>query len=121
MRNELAGTVTAWDDLELERVTALISRKRVNGARQTLAQVYLKRGALVPLHDHESEQMIYVLDGMLKLRVAGEDVIVRDGEVVRVSPQAPRQIEALADTFALAVRGGTPPGTGTGEGGHAAG
>ena len=52
--------------------------------------------------------MIYVLDGLLRLRVAGEDVVVGDGEVVRVSPEAPRQIEALADTFALAVRGGNP-------------
>ena len=116
MRDETAGTVTAWDDLELEKVTALISRKRVDGARQTLAQVYLKRGALVPLHAHEGEQMIYVLDGLLRLRVAGEDVIVRDGEVVRVSPEAPRQIEALADTFALTVRGETPPRAGGGEG-----
>ena len=108
MRQGLAGTVTAWDDLALEKVTALISRKRVDGARQTLAQVYLKRGALVPLHAHEGEQMIYVLDGMLKLRVAGEDVTVRDGEVVRIPPKAPHQIEALADTFALEVRGRTP-------------
>ena len=108
MGQGLAGTVTAWDDLALEKVTALISRKRVDGARQTLAQVYLKRGALVPLHVHEGEQMIYVLDGMLKLRVAGEDVTVRDGEVVRIPPEAPHQIEALADTFALEVRGRTP-------------
>ena len=108
MRDEFAGTVTAWDDLALEKVTALISRKRVRGARQTLAQVYLKRGALVPRHAHEGERMIYVLDGTLKLRVAGEDVVVRDGEVVCIPPEAPHQIEALADTFALEVRGGAP-------------
>ena len=117
MRNELSGAVTAWDDLELEKITALVSRKRVRGDHQVLAQVYLKRGALVPLQAHDSEQMIYVLDGMLKLRVAGEDVLVRDGEVVRIPGRAPHQIEALADTFALAARGGTPGPTGTGEGG----
>ena len=117
MRNEFSGAVTAWDDLELEKITALVSRKRVRGDRQVLAQVYLKRGALVPLHAHDSEQMIYVLDGMLKLRVAGEDVLVRDGEVVRIPGRAPHQIEALADTFALAASGGTPGPTGTGEGG----
>lgn len=110
MRQGLAGTVTAWDDLALEKVTALISRKRVDGARQTLAQVYLKRGALVPLHAHEGEQMIYVLDGMLKLRVAGEDVTARGGEVVCIPPQAPHQIEALEDTFALEARARTGTG-----------
>ena len=104
MASEYDGVVMAWDDLALERITALISRKAVAGDRQMLAQVYLKRGALVPLHAHDAEALIYVLDGMLRLRVAGDDVVVREGEVVRVPGRARRQIEALADTFALAVR-----------------
>ena len=104
-RSEPAPAVTAWEDLALERVTALVSRKRVCGERQALAQVYLKRGALVPLHAHDREQMIYVLEGRLKLRVAGEDVLVGDGEVARIPGRVRRQVEALADTFVLAVRG----------------
>ena len=108
MTSEGDGVVTAWDDLALEKITALISRKAVAGAGQRLAQVYLKRGALVPLHAHDGEELIYVLDGMLRLRLAGEDVVVREGEVVRVPGRARHQIEALADTFALAVRGTTP-------------
>ena len=90
-----------WDELDLEKVTELISRKLVAGERQMLAQVYLKRGALVPLHTHESEQLTYVLDGMLKVRMGSEEVIVRDGEVVRIPSGVPHQAEALADTFEL--------------------
>ena len=108
MASEYDGVVTAWDDLALEKITALISRKAVAGDRQMLAQVYLKRGALVPLHAHDGEELIYVLDGMLRLRLAGDEVVVRDGEVVRVPGRAPHQIEALADTFVLAARGETP-------------
>ena len=108
MASEYDGVVTAWDDLALEKITALISRKAVAGDRQMLAQVYLKRGALVPLHVHDGEELIYVLDGMLRLRVAGEDLVVREGEVVRVPGLVPRQIEALADTFALTARGEAP-------------
>ena len=96
-----AGSVIGWDELDLEKVTELISRKLVAGDRQLLVQVYLKRGALVPLHTHESEQMTYVLDGMLKVRVDGEEVVVRDGEVVRIPSGVPHQTEALADTFEL--------------------
>ena len=95
------GSVVGWDELELEKVTELISRKLVAGDRQMLVQVYLKRGALVPLHRHDSEQMIYVLDGMLRVRVDGEEVIVRDGEVLRIPSGVPHQTEALADTFEL--------------------
>ena len=108
MTSEFDGVVTAWDDLALERVTALISRKAVAGEGQLLAQVYLKRGALVPLHAHGGEKMIYVLEGRLRLRIAGDDVVVREGEVVRVPGRTPHQIEALADTFALAARGAPP-------------
>jgi len=94
-------SVIGWDEINLEKVTKLISRKLLVGDRQMLAQVYLKRGALVPLHTHESEQMTYVLDGALKVRIDGRELIVRDGEVVRIKPGVPHQVEALADTFEL--------------------
>jgi len=97
------GSVVGWDELDLEKVTELISRKLVAGDRQMIVQVYLKRGALVPLHAHESEQLMYVLDGALKLRIAGEEVVVRAGEVARIPSGALHQIEALADTFELDV------------------
>ena len=96
-----AGSVIGWDELDLEKVTELISRKLVASDRQMLVQVYLKRGALVPLHSHESEQLTYVLDGMLKVRVDGQEVVVRDGEVVLIPSGAAHQTEALADTFEL--------------------
>ncbi len=115
MASEFDG-VTAWDDLELEKVTALISRKAVAGDGQRLTQIYLKRGALVPLHAHRGEEMIYVLDGALKLRIAGDEVVVREGEVVRVPGRTLHQIEALADTFALAARGTAPRREETGAG-----
>jgi quercetin dioxygenase-like cupin family protein len=38
---------------------------------------------------------------MLKVRVDGEEVVVRDGEVVRIPSGVPHQTEALADTFEL--------------------
>jgi quercetin dioxygenase-like cupin family protein len=54
-----------WDEIALEKVTEVISRKLVTGEREMLTQIYLKRGALVPMHKHESEQMTYVLQGGL--------------------------------------------------------
>jgi quercetin dioxygenase-like cupin family protein len=68
-----------------------------------IAQTYLKRGALVPIHAHESEQMTYVLQGALRCMVDGEEVIVREGEVLHVPARTPHQAEALEDTFELDV------------------
>ena len=33
-----------WDEIALEKVTEMLSRKIVTGEREMLAQVYLKRG-----------------------------------------------------------------------------
>ena len=66
-----------------------------------LAQIYLKKGAIVPAHSHESEQMTYVLQGALRVNVAGEELTVREGEVVHIPSQLPHQAEALDDTLEL--------------------
>ena len=92
-----------WDEIALEKVTEMISRKIVCGEREMLAQIYLKRGALVPIHTHESEQMTYILQGALRFLVDGEEVIVREGEVLHIPSRLPHQAEALEDTLELDV------------------
>src|SRR5215813_15391653 len=77
----MAAPLHRWDEIALEKITEMVSRKIVSGDREMLAQTYLKRGALVPIHTHESEQMTYILQGALRFHVDGEEVIVREGEV----------------------------------------
>lgn len=92
-----------WDELELDRVTEMVSRKVLRSPEHVLTQVYLKRGALVPRHTHPVEQLIYVLQGALRVRVHGTDRVVRTGEVLAVPADAPHQSEALDDAFVLTV------------------
>ena len=92
-----------WDEIALEKITEMVSQKIICGEREMLAQIYLKRGALVPMHSHESEQMTYVLQGSLRFLVDGEEVIVREGEVLHIPATVPHQAEALEDTFELDV------------------
>jgi quercetin dioxygenase-like cupin family protein len=92
-----------WDEIALEKVTEMISRKIVSGEREMLAQIYLKRGALVPMHAHESEQMTYILQGALRFLIAGEEFTVREGEVLHIPSLVPHQSEALEDTLELDV------------------
>lgn len=92
-----------WDEIALDKVTEMLSRKIVTGEREMLVQVYVKRGCLVPLHAHQSEQMTYVLQGALKFLVAGEEITVREGEVIHIPSGIEHQSEALEDTFELDV------------------
>ena len=92
-----------WDEIALEKITELMSQKIVAGVHQMLAQTYLKQGALVPMHAHPSEQMTYVLQGALKFLIGGEEITVREGEVLHIPSGAAHQSEALEDTFVLDV------------------
>ena len=100
---EQAVRLHRWDEIALEKVTEMFSRKIISGTREMLAQVYLKRGCLVPMHSHESEQMTYILQGSLKFFIRGEEITVREGEVLHIPSHVEHQAEALEDTFELDV------------------
>src|SRR2546425_13368142 len=88
-----------WDEIALEKVTEMLSRKLVTGAREMLAQVYLKRGCLVPMHSHESEQMTYILEGALKFLIGGEEMTVPGGEGVHIPSWVEPQTEGPEETL----------------------
>jgi quercetin dioxygenase-like cupin family protein len=99
-------TFYRWSDLPLETLSESISRKLITGERMMLAHVYLKKGALVPRHHHENEQLTYILEGALRFRL-GEDleetVIVSAGEVLHIPSNVPHEAEALEDTLDVDV------------------
>src|ERR1044072_4831556 len=99
----MSARLHRWDEIAPAKVTEMLSQKIVTGEREMIAQTYLKRGALVPIHTHDSEQMTYVLQGALRFLVDGEEVIVREGEVLHVPSRVPHQAEALEDTLELDV------------------
>jgi NAD(P)-dependent dehydrogenase (short-subunit alcohol dehydrogenase family) len=95
-----------WDDMPKEKVTDRIDRRLVVGERMMLAHVYLAKGAIVPRHAHENEQLTYILEGALKFWI-GEDgaqeLVVRAGDVLVIPSNVPHKAEALEDTLDVDV------------------
>jgi len=91
-----------WDDMPKENVTEMLDRRLITGDRMLLAHVYLKKGAIVPRHAHENEQLTYILEGALRFWI-GEDesetIDVRAGEVLHIPSNVPHKAEALEDTL----------------------
>ncbi len=91
-----------WDDMPKENVTEMLDRRLITGDRMMLAHVYLKKGAIVPRHSHENEQLTYILEGVLRFWI-GEDesetIDVRAGEVLHIPSHVPHKAEALEDTL----------------------
>jgi quercetin dioxygenase-like cupin family protein len=93
----------SWDSVPLEIMSDMISRKIVTGDRAMVAQVFLKKDAVVPEHHHESEQITYILEGALKFEIEGKEVVVRKGEVLTIPSNVPHRAVALEDTVDLDI------------------
>ena len=94
-----------WDLVPVERVTENISRQLLTGKNEMLARVLLKKGAIVPTHHHESEQITYIQEGALRLWIGDpeEEVTLRAGEFVLIPSNIPHRAEALEDTVDVDV------------------
>ncbi len=100
----------AWDDVPQEDLSPLIGRKLITSERMMLAQVFLKKGAIVPAHDHHNEQFTYILSGVLRFWIgehadapAATFTDVHAGEVLVIPSNVRHRAEALEDTLDVDV------------------
>ncbi|MBL0173251.1 MAG: cupin domain-containing protein [Gemmatimonadaceae bacterium] len=100
----------AWTDVPLEQLSPLISRQLIYSERMMLAHVHLKKGAIVPAHDHHNEQFTYILSGALRFWIgehadAPGDTFtdVHAGEVLVIPSHVRHRAEALEDTLDVDV------------------
>ncbi len=95
-----------WTDIPKEQLSDVLDRKLITGDRMMLAHVYLKKGAVVPQHSHENEQITYILEGGLRFWIGADESEVIDvlaGEVLHIPSHVPHKAEALADTLDVDV------------------
>ena len=95
-----------WEEMEKEPVIEGIDRRIINGDQMMLTHVYLKRGAVVPLHSHHNEQFTYVLEGVLRFWIGdetAEPIDIGPGEVLHIPAHVPHKAEALEDTLDVDV------------------
>ena len=89
-----------WEDVPVEKVSDELSRQLVTGRNEMLTRVLLKKGAIVPVHSHESEQITWIFEGAIKLwiGVPEEELLLGPGQFVVIPPNVPHRAEALEDT-----------------------
>ena len=98
------GTLhTRWASVTPEALTSHIERRYINSGRVTLAQFHLKRGGVVPRHSHENEQISTVIKGSLRFVLDDGDVVVGEGETIRIEPWVAHEVEVLDDCIVLDV------------------
>jgi quercetin dioxygenase-like cupin family protein len=96
------GTQYRWDEMPREELGPRIGRRFVSGDSVMLAQIYLAKGAIVPKHAHANEQITWIVEGLLRLKLGdgGEQVIdLGPGDVLHIPAHVPHEAEALEDTL----------------------
>jgi quercetin dioxygenase-like cupin family protein len=95
-------TFFRWADMPREKVTDMLERRLITGDRLMLTHVYLKKGAIVPQHNHHNEQLTYILEGILRFWIGDDEsemIDVRAGEVLLIPSLVKHKAEALEDTL----------------------
>ena len=93
----------SWETVKQEPMKQGIWHKVISGEKAMLAQVFIAKGAVVPMHQHESEQLSYIVEGALKFELEGREVVVKKGEVLHIPSNVPHMAVALEDTLDLDV------------------
>jgi len=92
-----------WKAVPEERMNALITRRVIHTPNLTIARIDLRKGAMVPLHHHVSEQITTVESGRLIFRFEGRDVVLEAGHILDIPADLPHEAEALEDSIATDV------------------
>ncbi len=95
-------TYYKWSDVPRETVMPTLDRQLITGEGIMLAHVHLKKGCIVPMHNHLNEQVTWVVSGGLRFWIGQDEARVIDvlaGDVLTIPPYVWHKAEALEDTL----------------------
>jgi quercetin dioxygenase-like cupin family protein len=96
----------AVSQLKPARIWDGVVARAVHADRLTIGFVDIDPGVLVPLHQHENEQVGFVLRGSVTMTVGGQSRELRVGETYQIASQVPHSAKAgpegvsVVDVFA---------------------
>ncbi|HLW46305.1 MAG TPA: cupin domain-containing protein [bacterium] len=96
-----------WDTLPDEVISPHYSTATggtVTGAVIEVGRYRMAAGTGAEPHKHPNEQIIYILQGRLRVRVAGEQRVVGVGEAVHFPPNVEHEVRALEDSLFLSSK-----------------
>jgi quercetin dioxygenase-like cupin family protein len=100
-----------WDEFPLREIGYLKGRpdsskllaRFMSTDRMMVTQINAKKGASVPLHHHEAEQILLVLKGRLRGTTGKASELVGPGGIWIVPANVPHGVEYVEDTEAIEV------------------
>ena len=96
-----------WGVVPEELMNPRMTRRVIHTPYMTIAQIGLKKGAVVPLHSHVNQQVCMVNTGVLVFEMEGKRIELHAGDVLVIPPDVPHQVVAPEESTATDLF--TPP------------
>jgi quercetin dioxygenase-like cupin family protein len=90
------------DIAEKELQPGILARL-VHTDKMSIAHVHLRKGAVLPVHQHPHEQITNIISGELEMTFGGETRVFKAGQVAVLLSNVPHGAVALTDCYAIDV------------------
>ncbi|MEY2562861.1 MAG: hypothetical protein QOH88_1054 [Verrucomicrobiota bacterium] len=85
----------------IEIVPGIRRRTVTHGASMYQMMAKLHAGSVMPEHKHPQEQIVHILEGKMRLIVAGVPHELRGGQSYYLASNVPHGVETIEDTMVL--------------------
>jgi quercetin dioxygenase-like cupin family protein len=106
--------VLILDEIPLDQPIELLTRRKLVGDQMLFAHVHLAKGCHVAVHQHESEQIAFIVSGRVKWTFGQpgtpghREQVAEAGTVIRLPSNFWHGVDALEDTVIVDIL--SPPG-----------
>jgi quercetin dioxygenase-like cupin family protein len=81
----------------------VVRRTLASGDRATVVEVTVAKGTAVPVHQHEHEQVGYIVRGRVRVEIGGETRELVEGDSYLALSNVPHGVVALEDSIAIDI------------------
>lgn len=89
----------ALDTVPEEKLSDKITRQYVMGPSSMIVKWTFKKGAVVPLHFHPSEQITWIISGLAQVKSQGKTFLLKEGSIIIFPAYVPHEFTILEDTI----------------------
>ena len=92
-----------WDEIAEERINDKFTRKLAWNGTVMISWMDCKKGCYVPPHNHENEQLTFVVSGRWRFKIDGKTLEVGPNEMLYIPPNMVHEAEATEDLIAYDI------------------
>ena len=101
--------VYSWDGIQSSEPRPGVKGKTIKGEKASISYFEMQPGTASPLHDHDNEQINYVLEGEIEFTSGDRVEVLKAGQVVVFAPWETHLVRNVGTTMAKNLGVLSPP------------